>query len=86
VEVVERGPQRVVVKATRDWGKVAVTTTYTLRADADRIEMQTTMRNTGDTALTGMTPIPATVFAAEPPKGAQKIDMLPLPNAAPKAK
>ena len=54
VDIVERGPQQAVIKATRDWGKVTIATKYTLRANADRIEMQTTMTNTGDTALTGL--------------------------------
>jgi hypothetical protein len=54
VDIVERGPQQVVVKATRDWGKVTIATTYTLRAGADRIEMQTTMTNTGDTPQAGL--------------------------------
>lgn len=36
VEIVDRGPAQVVVQATRDWDKVTVATTYTLRADADR--------------------------------------------------
>src|SRR6187402_2613154 len=35
VDILERGPQRVVVKAARDWGKVTITTTYTLRAGVD---------------------------------------------------
>jgi hypothetical protein len=51
VDIVERGPQRVVVKAMRDWGKVTIATTYTLRSGADRIEMQTVMTNRGDTPL-----------------------------------
>ncbi|MCX7054765.1 MAG: CehA/McbA family metallohydrolase, partial [Proteobacteria bacterium] len=51
VDIVERGPQQVVLKATRDWGKVTVTTTYTLRSNADRIEMQTVMTNGGDAPL-----------------------------------
>jgi len=51
VETVERGPEQVVVKATRDWGKVTIATTYTLRSNSDRIEMRTTMTNDGDTAL-----------------------------------
>ncbi|MGL6224211.1 MAG: CehA/McbA family metallohydrolase, partial [Steroidobacteraceae bacterium] len=54
VEVVERGPQQVVVKTARDWGKVTITTTYTLRAGADRIETRTTMINNGDTTLAGL--------------------------------
>ena len=51
IEIVERGPQQVVVKTARDWGKVTIATTYTLRAGADRIEMRTTMTNGGDTTL-----------------------------------
>jgi hypothetical protein len=54
VDIVERGPLQAVVKTTRDWGKVTIATTYTLRADADRIEMQTTMTNTGDTSQAGL--------------------------------
>ena len=51
VDIVERGPQQVVVKATRDWGRVTIATTYTLRSNADRIEMQTVMTNGGDAPL-----------------------------------
>ena len=54
VDIVERGPQQVVIRTTRDWGKVTIATTYTLRSAADRIEMQTTMTNTGDTPLAGL--------------------------------
>ena len=54
VDIVERGPDQVVVKASRDWGKVTIATTYTLRSKADRIEMRTTMTNAGDTALTDL--------------------------------
>jgi Carboxypeptidase regulatory-like domain len=51
VEIVERGPAQVVVRATRDWGSVTIATTYTLRAGADRIEIRTTMTNTGNAPL-----------------------------------
>ena len=51
VDIVERGPQQVVVKATRDWGKVRIASTYTLRSNADRIEIQTVMTNDGDAPL-----------------------------------
>src|SRR5512145_173414 len=54
VEIVDRGPGQVVVKASRDWGKATITTTYRLEANADRIEMRTTMTNAGDAALTGL--------------------------------
>jgi hypothetical protein len=54
VEIVERGPQQAVVMATRDWGKVTIATTYTLRSDADRIEIRTVMTNGGDAPLAGL--------------------------------
>jgi hypothetical protein len=54
VKVLERGPRRAVIEATRDWGKVLITTTYTLRAESDRIELRTVMTNRGETALTGL--------------------------------
>ncbi len=47
VEVVEQGPEQAVIRAVRDWGQVTITTTYKLRENADRVEMQTTMVNTG---------------------------------------
>jgi hypothetical protein len=51
VAVLERGPQRAVVQATRDWGAVAITTTYTLHALSDRIELRTTLTNHGTVAV-----------------------------------
>ena len=54
VDIVQRGPQQVVIKTTRDWGNVTIATTYTLRSGADRIEMKTTMTNTGDTPQAGL--------------------------------
>ncbi|HEX6572651.1 MAG TPA: hypothetical protein VF055_11560, partial [Steroidobacteraceae bacterium] len=51
VDVIERGPQQAVVRGTRDWGAVTITTTYTLRAGSDRVEVQTTMTNTGRAPL-----------------------------------
>ena len=54
VDVLERGPERVVITATRDWGKVTIATTYTLRANADQIDIQTTMTNNGDMPLTDL--------------------------------
>ena len=50
-EIVERGPAQVVVRTTRDWGRVTIATTYTLREDADRIEIRTTLTNTGEAPL-----------------------------------
>ena len=54
VEVLERGPQQAVIQATRDWGQARIATTYRLRSGSDRIELQTTMTNTGSTALKGL--------------------------------
>ena len=54
VEIVDHGPQQAVLKSTRDWGKVTLTTTYTLHANADRVELQTVMTNGGDAPLTGL--------------------------------
>ncbi len=54
VEVVRREPSLAVVESTRDWGQVALKTTYTLRAGSDRIELRTTMTNTGATVLEGL--------------------------------
>lgn len=51
VTVLERGPDRAVIQAVRDWGRVTITTTYTLASGSDHIEIQTTMHNEGDAAL-----------------------------------
>jgi hypothetical protein len=47
IEVLERGPQRAVIRTVRDWGKVTVTTVYTLRSNADTVEIRATMSNGG---------------------------------------
>ena len=51
VDIVERGPDRAVIHTTRDWGRVVISTDYTLRADSDRVEIRTTMTNEGDSPL-----------------------------------
>jgi hypothetical protein len=51
VDILERGPDRAVVRSIRDWGKVTITTTYTLAAGSDQVEIRTTMHNEGETAL-----------------------------------
>jgi hypothetical protein len=53
VEILERGPERAVVRAVRDWGKVTITTVYTLESNADSVQIHTTMSN-GGTALSGL--------------------------------
>ena len=59
VEFLQRDAQQVRVRAIRDWGKVIITTVYTLRANSDQLEIQTTMNNGGNAAvpqlLSGMT-------------------------------
>jgi hypothetical protein len=66
IEVLESGPDRVVIRAIRDWGKVTIAAIYTLRAQSDRIELHTTMTNTGDEVLrdllSGQTLWPSTGF------------------------
>lgn len=51
VSILEHGPDRAVIQAVRDWGKVTITTTYTLAAGSDHIEIHTAMHNGGDSAL-----------------------------------
>jgi hypothetical protein len=53
VDILERGPQRVVVQTVRDWGKVWITTLYTLESNADSVEIRATMSNRG-AALSGL--------------------------------
>ena len=47
IEILERGPAQVVIRTERDWGKVTITTLYTLKSDADAVEIRTTMVNDG---------------------------------------
>jgi hypothetical protein len=54
VDVLERGPQRVRIRAVRDWGKVVITTIYSLAANSDQVEIHTTMTNGGDDTLAGL--------------------------------
>ncbi|MEP6883658.1 MAG: CehA/McbA family metallohydrolase [Gammaproteobacteria bacterium] len=53
IKILERGPARVVIRTERDWGKVLITTVYTLKSNADSIEIHTTMSN-GGPALPGL--------------------------------
>jgi hypothetical protein len=54
VEILEHGPQRVRIRAVRDWGKVTVETLYTLASGSDSIEIRTTMSNGGEATLRGL--------------------------------
>jgi hypothetical protein len=51
VDIVEKGPERVQIRTTRDWGKATVVTVYVLEANSDHVEIRTTLRNGGDVAL-----------------------------------
>ena len=51
VDIVERGPERAVIRTVRDWGRATVTTVYTLDAQSDHVEVQTTLVNAGAVAL-----------------------------------
>lgn len=51
VDVIEHGPAQAVIRIERDWGKVVITTFYTLKAQSDHIQIQTTMSNQGRVAL-----------------------------------
>ncbi|WP_108447310.1 CehA/McbA family metallohydrolase [Halomonas denitrificans] len=54
VEIVEDSPERAVVRIRRNWGEAWVTTTYTLEAGSDRIDLATELENAGDTPLSGI--------------------------------
>ncbi|MGC2033148.1 MAG: CehA/McbA family metallohydrolase [Steroidobacteraceae bacterium] len=47
IEILERGPRRVVVRTVRDWGNVTVMTVYSLGSNADAVEIRATMTNRG---------------------------------------
>lgn len=53
VEILEDTPQQAVVKITRDFGDVIISTTYSLKSGSDLIHVKTTMNNQGD-ALTDL--------------------------------
>jgi hypothetical protein len=47
IDILERGPDRAVVRTVRDWGQVTVTTVYTLESNSDSVDIRTTMANGG---------------------------------------
>ncbi|WP_280561822.1 CehA/McbA family metallohydrolase [Chromohalobacter sp. 48-RD10] len=51
VEVVDKSPERAVVRVSRNFGEAMVTTTYTLDADSDRVHLETVLDNQGDEPL-----------------------------------
>lgn len=54
IDVLEDGPQRVRIRAVRDWGKAVITTVYSLSANSDQVEIRTTMTNDGSEPLTDL--------------------------------
>jgi hypothetical protein len=54
VEILKRGPQRVTIRTVRNWGKVTLTTLYTLESGSDHIVMRATMKNDEQTTLAGL--------------------------------
>jgi len=47
LEILERGPDRAVIRTVRDWGRVTVTTVYTLESNSDSVSIRTTLANGG---------------------------------------
>jgi len=54
LEILERGPEKVVARCVRDWGRVKISTTYTLRSGSDHVLLVTTMNNAGSARLEGL--------------------------------
>jgi len=54
VDILERGPHQVRIRAVRDFGKATVTTLYTLRERSDFVDISTTLTNDSDMALSGL--------------------------------
>jgi hypothetical protein len=54
VDILERGPRQVRIRAVRDFGSATVTTLYTLAAGADAISITTTMHNGGSAPMTDL--------------------------------
>jgi len=54
VEILERGPRQVRIRAVRDFGTATIATLYTLKSGADALAISTTMTNTGRQALSDL--------------------------------
>jgi hypothetical protein len=54
LQVIERGPRRVVVRTVRDWGETTLTTVYTLESGSNHVALQATLHNNGRTPLTDL--------------------------------
>lgn len=66
VEILARDPREVRIRAVRDFGKVTITTLYTLASGADEIAIRTTMTNDSEQSLpdllSGLTLWPSSGF------------------------
>ena len=51
IEILKDSPQEAIVRVTRDFGKMEVSTTYSLKSGSDRINVKTTLHNPGDDQL-----------------------------------
>jgi Carboxypeptidase regulatory-like domain len=54
VDVLERGPRQVRIRAVRDFGAATVTTFYTLAAGSDAVTITTTLHNGGHSPMTDL--------------------------------
>lgn len=54
VEILERGPQQVRIRAVRDFAAATITTLYTLKSGDDSLAIETTMSNTGKQVLSNL--------------------------------
>lgn len=54
VTVIKDTPEEATLRSERDWGAVAISTVYTLKAGADVIHITVTMTNHGSTPLAGL--------------------------------
>ena len=48
VEIIKDSPEQAIVKVTRDFGKVEISTTYSLKSGSDMINVRTSMLNRGE--------------------------------------
>ena len=54
VQVTKESPQEVVIRTERDWGKVAISTVYSLKSGEDQVHIVVTMTNGGPSVLSDL--------------------------------
>jgi hypothetical protein len=73
IAILEHGPHTARISAVRDWGKVRISTVYTLQEYSDRVEISTTMTNEGDAGSPDRSPVSrpglAAAFSSRCPSG-----------------